>query len=193
MQRASSVAITATARRCWQETRLGEVPQTEHTTGAQPHFRNPLEFLASPTGSTTSSASTTAACGPTTTTSTSSTGPPAAAGVTSHPAQVSPSQSTCYGLCVSTWSLFNVFFVRHDSCGVWRSPLHNFWWCQLLFQRQRGIHFDGLGKETFDNPRQDWACEWWVTEGAFEPSYLSPQWSPLNTWIFTLIFVDLII
>ncbi len=47
------------------------------------------------------------------------------------------------------------------SCGVWRSPLHNIWWCQLLLQRQRGVHFGDLRTETADNPRPNRACERW--------------------------------
>lgn len=167
MQQDNSVAMTALVLRCWQQTRLGEVPQTEHTTGAHLHTRNPLEFLESPTGSTTSSVSTTAACGLTTATTTSNTGPPVTAGVTSHPAQVS--DSGYYGVCVFTWLLFNVksyFLVCNDSCGIWRSPLHNIWWCQLLLQWQRGIYLGDLGKETADNPGQNRASEQWVTEDA---------------------------
>lgn len=168
MQQDSSVAMTAQALRSWQQTRLGVALQTEHTTGARFHSTTHLTFLDSPTGSTTSSASTTAASGPTTATTTSNTGPPVTAGVTSHPAQVSESLTAVLRLNFSQdyclVSRLNLF-VRHARCGVWRSPLHNIWWRQLLLQWQRRIHFGDLRKEIPDNPRQSRAGEWWATEG----------------------------
>lgn len=101
MQQDNSVVMTALVLRFWQQTQLGVVLQTEHTTGAHLPIKVLLKFLDSPTGSMTSWASTTAACGLTTATTTSNTVRPVTAGVTSHPAQVTESLIMIQFICFS--------------------------------------------------------------------------------------------